>query len=372
MRVRAVVVGLVAAAVAASVASATPPPSKGKPAASGAGCRPQVTVVLKGLLASAPAGNPVMLSLSVTGSNRHGQAFVKAAQPVSVATDASTVVRRRGAKTLSSLQPGDRVLVQARVCKADLAAGATPALSAARVIAQPVTKLGSDVADGSKTGQQQGKPSGNPGKGHGGGGAPNTIALIAPWGSSAYDGSTVTVTYAISAASSVPASAVAAVQAAIDHWNNCVNTGSNAFSETLAGTTFASSDSNCSAHNWRFAAAGAGASPLVTISVKKGGGMIAGSTKLSFDSAGFLAGARVQISGSSFGSQNDTQTVLDIAEHELGHVVGLGHSTVTTDLMYPILNGTTSFGSCEANGFSALYPWLGSTPTLPTQTSVSC
>jgi len=39
-----------------------------------------------------------------------------------------------------------------------------------------------------------------------------------------------------------------------------------------------------------------------------------------------------------------------------------------------ILNGVTSFGSCEVNGFNALYSsWLGSgSPTLPSKSSVSC
>jgi hypothetical protein len=103
--------------------------------------------------------------------------------------------------------------------------------------------------------------------------------------------------------------------------------------------------------------------------------VIAGQTHLRFDSFGFLSSARVQISGSSFGSANDAQVAWNVAEHELGHVVGLGHSDVSTDLMYPVLNGTVSFGSCEINGAEALYgSWLpsGSAPAPPLSTSVSC
>ena len=52
-------------------------------------------------------------------------------------TDADTKVRRQGKKTLADLVVGDRVLVQAKVCKADLAEGGMPALTAVRVVAHP-------------------------------------------------------------------------------------------------------------------------------------------------------------------------------------------------------------------------------------------
>lgn len=114
------------------------------------------------------------------------------------------------------------------------------------------------------------------------------------------------------------------------------------------------------------------------ITIKNGGGMIAGQTKLSYDRQGFIKGATVQISGSSFGLANNYSTVYEIVLHELGHAfVGLGHSDDPSDLMYPTLNGTTTIGACEASGFDALYGWLeagnpGTGPTLPSGSSVSC
>ena len=70
-------------------------------------------------------------------ANRHGRAYATATQPTAVFVDEDTKVRRRGKKTLGDLVAGDRVLVQAKVCKADLAQGATPPLTAKRVVAHP-------------------------------------------------------------------------------------------------------------------------------------------------------------------------------------------------------------------------------------------
>jgi Matrixin len=186
-----------------------------------------------------------------------------------------------------------------------------------------------------------------------------SIALIAPWGTAAYNGSAVTVTYSISRGPRVPARAQTDVENALASWNSCFGGG--------AGC------GGISPKN-KFSFASASGAPLLSITIKKGGGVVAGSTKLSFDSSGFISGARLQISAASFGSANTDATITEIALHELGHVVGLGHSTDPTDLMYPVLNGVTSFGSCEVNGFNALYSsWLGTgNPTQPSASSISC
>jgi Matrixin len=186
-----------------------------------------------------------------------------------------------------------------------------------------------------------------------------SIGLLAPWGDAAYNGSSITVTYSISRGPRVPASAQTAVQTAIGQWNSCF--GGSSGCRGISPTN-------------EFSFTSTSGSPLLTITIKQGGGVVAGSTKLSFDSGGFIDAARLQISASSFGSPNTEATIQEIALHELGHVVGLGHSTDPNDLMYPILNGVTSFGSCEVNGFNALYSnWLGSgSPQQPSLTSVGC
>jgi opacity protein-like surface antigen len=130
---RLLLVGLVVAMLTASAAVAAPPPGKGKPATTGEGCKPKVTVVLKGTVATASATS---LAVDVTRANRWGRAYATAGSAL-VTVNADTKVRRNGKKTLADLVVGDRVLVQARACKADLAEAATPALTALRVVAHP-------------------------------------------------------------------------------------------------------------------------------------------------------------------------------------------------------------------------------------------
>ena len=59
------------------------------------------------------------LGVDVTRGNRWGRAYV-AGTALTSSPYANTKVRRQGKKTIADLVVGDRVLVQARVCKADL------------------------------------------------------------------------------------------------------------------------------------------------------------------------------------------------------------------------------------------------------------
>lgn len=135
MKLRFLLVGVMAAGLAASAAIAAPPPGKGKPVTTGTGCKPMVTVVLKGTIDTASASS---LSVDVTSANRWGRAYVPGTGLTAVGVDTNTKVRRNGSTTpAAGLLKGDWVLVQARACKAALAADATPPLIAARVVAHP-------------------------------------------------------------------------------------------------------------------------------------------------------------------------------------------------------------------------------------------
>ena len=129
MRLKVLLVGLVAVVLTASSAIAAPP--DGKPPATGAGCKPQVMVVLKGTLTGTP------LNVDVTSGNHWGRAYVAGTASTTIAVDSKTNVRRQGKKAMTDLVVGDRVLVQAKVCKADLKDNTMPALTARMVVAHP-------------------------------------------------------------------------------------------------------------------------------------------------------------------------------------------------------------------------------------------
>ena len=130
MKIKLVLASLAVAGLAVSSAVAAPPEGKGKPR-TGEGCKPKVTVVLKGTLTGAP------LSVDVTRSNRWGRAYVEGTASTPVAVNADTKVRRKGKALIGELVVGDRVLVQARVCKDALKDGLMPDLTASKVIAHP-------------------------------------------------------------------------------------------------------------------------------------------------------------------------------------------------------------------------------------------
>jgi hypothetical protein len=140
MRIKFLVLALVASLVAVSAAIAKDNPGKGHkspPAAAGTNCK-MAKVELKGMLAADvdPADGDTSFVMVVKRANRHGKAF-KAAGSATVTVDAKTKVRRKGEHTLGALAPNDRLSVQGRVCRTDLAEGATPQLTARKINARP-------------------------------------------------------------------------------------------------------------------------------------------------------------------------------------------------------------------------------------------
>ena len=139
MRIKPLLLLLVGAALAVPVATA-----KGPPPPTGPGCKPKVTVILKGTLTTDPGAGATSLSMDVTGSNKAGKSLVTkpAATNVTITLDSKTIIRRNGKKTAESLELNDRAVVVIRACKADLplTTGTVDDVAAKRVTAHPPIK----------------------------------------------------------------------------------------------------------------------------------------------------------------------------------------------------------------------------------------
>ena len=113
-----VTVGLATAALASS--GATADPGHGKSGTHGPSCRP-APVFLAGTLANDPATGDTSFMLTVKHANRLGRRYATAGNPVTVNVDANTHYRKAGAaSTLDALAQGDRVLIAAKTCRADV------------------------------------------------------------------------------------------------------------------------------------------------------------------------------------------------------------------------------------------------------------
>ena len=131
----ALLTGTLALTLAVPVALGAPPPGKGKPPPTGPGCKPKVSVILRGTLTSDPefvgAGT---FTMNTTGANKQGQNLVGNGDET-IAVGANTKIRRQGAKLVAALESGDRAVVHLRVCKADLP------LDAAELLATPPSSI---------------------------------------------------------------------------------------------------------------------------------------------------------------------------------------------------------------------------------------
>jgi hypothetical protein len=136
MKRRALLTVTLVAALAVPVAFGAP--SKGKPPAQGPGCKPSVTVILKGTLTSDPGVGATSFTMDVTGmTNAHGKSLKGLG--VTITVDDKTKIRRQGATTIDALAKDDRAVVQIRRCKKDLplTVDTVDDVAASRVTAHP-------------------------------------------------------------------------------------------------------------------------------------------------------------------------------------------------------------------------------------------
>ena len=92
-----------------------------------------------------------------------------------------------------------------------------------------------------------------------------------------------------------------------------------------------------------------------------------GQTLTSVDNTGLISNAITTVYESAFGSPFNKAQIKQIAMHEIGHVLGIGHASFKGDLMSPVLNdeiGTIS--RCDVSAVLAANQWeLGASGIIP-------
>ena len=94
------------------------------------------------------------------------------------------------------------------------------------------------------------------------------------------------------------------------------------------------------------------------MSFEKDGEEIAGQTVNNFNGFGLIDNAQMTISKNAFGRDFDTKTIEQIAKHEMGHALGLGHANFGGNLMTELVNdGTGTIDECEIKSVYEANQW---------------
>jgi hypothetical protein len=106
----------------------------------------------------------------------------------------------------------------------------------------------------------------------------------------------------------------------------------------------------------------------IEVTFEDDGEEIAGQTVNNFNGFGFIDYVEMTISKSAFGTDFDTKTVEQIAKHEMGHALGLGHANFEGNLMTELVNdGTETIDDCEIKSVNG-----SDSPYAPSKYDVEC
>ncbi len=171
------------------------------------------------------------------------------------------------------------------------------------------------------------------------------------------------LTVKIAEQTGIPSSVTAEVSGAVSDWNSAISSTCSALvSPTCFSLTVVSSG------------------PAdISISVKKGANPatgVVGQTTFSSKTDGSFTHAHVSVSVALGSASFSSDLVRTIARHELGHALGLGHTTTTSsDLMSPVISAALPIpiSSCDISAFNTVHAWISTgTFSPPSVTSISC
>jgi hypothetical protein len=156
----------------------------------------------------------------------------------------------------------------------------------------------------------------------------NSIQICCAWGEKLVDGS---LTYKISGSDS---DIVQAVRTAIEDWDY-----------KIIGLELDEIDKKKKEAD-------------IEVTFEDDGEEIAGQTINNFNGFGFIDYVEMTISKNAFGRDFDTKTVEQIAKHEMGHALGLGHANFEGNLMTELVNdGTGTIDDCEIKSVNEANQW---------------
>ena len=115
----------------------------------------------------------------------------------------------------------------------------------------------------------------------------------------------------------------------------------------------------------------------IEVTFEDDGTEIAGQTVNKFDRYGFIDNVEMIISKNAFGTDFDTKTIEQIAKHEMGHALGLGHANFAGNLMTELVNdGSGTISDCEIKAINEANEWKlkdnSDFPSAPSKSYIEC